>query len=60
MTGLWAPKVLKVLRFDGPFGSKGYGIALSGDEYEVSVTGFTSRLLLVILNAVKNLGKNSN
>ena len=40
----------KVLRIDGPFGAQGFlsltalraegcGIALSGDEYEVSVTG---------------------
>ena len=28
----------RVLRFDGAFGPEGCGIALSGDEYEVSVT----------------------
>ena len=31
----------RVLRFDGPCGPEGCGIALTGDEYEVSVTGFT-------------------
>ena len=42
---------LKVLRIDGPFRAQGFlsltafqaegcGIALAGDEYEVSVTGF--------------------
>ena len=42
----------KVLRIDGPFRAQGFlsltalraegcGIALTGDEYEVSVTGFT-------------------
>ena len=29
-----------VLRFDGPCGPKGYGIALAGDEYKDCVTGF--------------------
>ena len=28
----------RVLKFDGAFGPEGCGIALSGDEYEVSVT----------------------
>ena len=32
----------KVLRFDSPCGAEGCGIALSGDEYEVSVTRFTA------------------
>ena len=32
----------KVLRFDSPSGAEGCGIALTGDEYEVSVTGFTA------------------
>ena len=31
----------RVLKFDGAFGPEGCGIALSGDEYKVSVTGFT-------------------
>ena len=31
----------RVLKFDGAFQAEGCGIALSGDEYEVSVTGFT-------------------
>ena len=46
--GLWK----KVLRIDGPFRAQGFlsltalraegcGIALTGDEYKVSVTGFT-------------------
>ncbi|EHO63114.1 hypothetical protein HMPREF9453_00955 [Dialister succinatiphilus YIT 11850] len=30
-----------VLRFDGAFGPEGCGIALTGDKYKVSVTGFT-------------------
>ena len=29
----------RVLKFDGAFGPEGCGIALTGDEYEVSVTG---------------------
>ena len=33
--GLWK----RVLKFDGAFGPEGCGIALTGDEYEVSVTG---------------------
>ena len=32
------PNGRRVLRFDGAFGPEGCGIALSGDEYEVSVT----------------------
>ena len=32
------PDGRKVLKFDGAFGPEGCGIALSGDEYEVSVT----------------------
>ena len=28
----------RVLKFDGAFGPEGCGIALSGDEYKVSVT----------------------
>ena len=35
------PDGRRVLKFDGAFGPEGCGIALSGDEYEVSVTGFT-------------------
>ena len=35
------PEGRRVLKFDGAFGPEGCGIALSGDEYEVSVTGFT-------------------
>ena len=31
----------RVRKFDGPCGPEGCGIALAGDEYEVSVTGFT-------------------
>ena len=31
----------RVRKFDGPCGPEGCGIALTGDEYEVSVTGFT-------------------
>ena len=31
----------RVLRFDGAFGPEGCGIALTGDKYKVSVTGFT-------------------
>ena len=31
----------KVLRIDWPFRAEGCGIALTGDEYEVSVTGLT-------------------
>ena len=31
----------RVLKFDGAFGPEGCGIALSGDAYKVSVTGFT-------------------
>ena len=34
------PDGRRVLKFDGAFGPEGCGIALSGDEYEVSVTGF--------------------
>ena len=33
------PAGRRVLKFDGAFGPEGCGIALSGDEYEVSVTG---------------------
>ena len=32
------PDGRRVLKFDGAFGLEGYGIALTGDEYEVSVT----------------------
>ena len=32
------PDGRRVLKFDGAFGPEGCGIALSGDEYEVSVT----------------------
>ena len=32
------PDGQRVLKFDGTFGPEGCGIALSGDEYEVSVT----------------------
>ena len=35
------PDGRRVLKFDGAFGPEGCGIALTGDEYEVSVTGFT-------------------
>ena len=35
------PEGRRVLKFDGAFGPEGCGIALSGDEYEVSVTGLT-------------------
>ena len=35
------PDGRRVLKFDGAFGPEGCGIALLGDEYEVSVTGFT-------------------
>ena len=35
------PEGRRVPKFDGAFGPEGCGIALSGDEYEVSVTGFT-------------------
>ncbi len=31
----------RVLKFDGAFGPEGCGIALTGDEHKVSVTGFT-------------------
>ena len=34
------PDGRRVLKFDGAFGPEGCGIALSGDEYKVSVTGF--------------------
>ena len=34
------PNGRRVLKFDGAFGPEGCGIALSGDEYKVSVTGF--------------------
>ena len=35
-------KVMRVLKFDGPSGPEGFGIAaFSGDEYIVSATGFT-------------------
>ena len=35
-------KVMRVLKFDGPSGPEGFGIAaFSGDEYIVSVTGLT-------------------
>ena len=33
------PRGRRVLKFDGAFGPEGCGIALSGDEYKVSVTG---------------------
>ena len=33
------PDGRRVLKFDGAFGPEGGGIALLGDEYEVSVTG---------------------
>ena len=36
MTGSMGRRVLK---FDGAFGPEGCGIALTGDEYKVSVTG---------------------
>ena len=35
------PDGRRVLKFDGAFGPEGCGITLSGDEYEVSVTGLT-------------------
>ena len=35
----------KVLKFDGAFGPEGCGIALLGDEYKVSVTGFTFSII---------------
>ena len=35
------PDGRRVLKFDGAFGPEGCGIALTGDEYKVSVTGFT-------------------
>ncbi len=31
----------RVRRFDGAFGPEGCGIALTGDKYKFSVTGFT-------------------
>ena len=34
------PDGRRVLKFDGAFGPEGCGIALTGDEYKVSVTGF--------------------
>ena len=34
------PDSRRVLKFDGAFGPEGCGIALTGDEYKVSVTGF--------------------
>ena len=34
------PDGRRVLKFDGAFGPEGCGIALSGNAYEVSVTGF--------------------
>ena len=33
------PDGRRVLKFDGAFGPEGCGIALTGDEYKVSVTG---------------------
>ena len=39
--GLTGPMGRRVLKFDGAFGPEGCGIALSGDAYKVSVTGFT-------------------
>ena len=33
------PRSQRVLKFDGAFGPEGGGIALSGDEYKVDVTG---------------------
>ena len=36
------PDGRRVLKFDGAFGPEGCGIALSGGEYEVSVTGIDS------------------
>ncbi|WP_302483217.1 hypothetical protein, partial [uncultured Dialister sp.] len=35
------PDGRKVLKFDGAFGPEGCGIALTGDEHKVSVTGLT-------------------
>ena len=35
----------RVLRFDGPCGPEGCGIALTGDKYKVSVTGFTFSII---------------
>ena len=46
----------KVLKFDSPSGAEGCGIALSGDKFKVSVTGFTFPTPTVILNEVKDLG----
>ena len=37
--GLTGPMGRRGLKFDGAFGPEGCGIALAGDEYEVSVTG---------------------
>ena len=34
------PDGRRVRKFDGAFGPEGCGIALTGDEYKVSVTGF--------------------
>ena len=39
------PEGRRVLKFDGAFGPEGCGIALSGNEYEVSVTGFTFSII---------------
>ena len=46
--GLWKrvlkfdrPEGRRVLKFDGAFGPEGCGIALMGNTYKVSVTGFT-------------------
>ena len=47
MTG---PMGRKVLKFDSPSGAEGCGIALAGDEYEVSVTGFSFPPHTVILS----------
>ena len=43
---LTGPSGRRVLRFDSGFAAEGCGIALSGDEYEVSVTGLPSRRTL--------------
>ena len=39
------PKGRRVLKFDGAFGPEGCGIALTGDEHKVSVTGFTFSII---------------
>ena len=40
--GLTGPMGRRVLKFDGAFGPEGCGIALTGDEYKVSVTDLLS------------------